>query len=95
MHSVKRLTTGPCWWRLRRLCDQIYARDVCARSIEAGDKTDFDWIGRTGCSESRIAETMLLSRYAQGDWDGGMFPLVPEVLDAAGCGKRVTLLGKC
>jgi hypothetical protein len=24
------------------------------------------------CSESRIAETMLLSRYAPGDWDGGM-----------------------
>jgi hypothetical protein len=28
-------------------------------------------------SESRIAETMLLSRYVQGDWDGGMFPLAP------------------
>ena len=24
---------------------------------------------------------MLLSRYAQGDWDGGMFPLAPEVLE--------------
>jgi uncharacterized protein YjbI with pentapeptide repeats len=28
------------------------------------------------CSESRIAETMLLSRYAQGDWDGGMCPTI-------------------
>src|SRR5262245_13362521 len=33
------------------------------------------------CSESRIAETMLLSEYAQGDWEGGMFPLAPEVLE--------------
>ena len=33
------------------------------------------------CSESRVAETMLLSRYAQGDWYGGMFPLAPEVLE--------------
>jgi len=31
-------------------------------------------------SESRIAETMLLSRYVQGDWDGGMFPLAPRPL---------------
>jgi hypothetical protein len=34
--------------------------------------------GDLNCSESRIAETMLLSRYAQGDWH---VPLVPEVLE--------------
>jgi hypothetical protein len=26
----------------------------------------------TPCHWKKIAETMLLSRYAQGDWDGGM-----------------------
>jgi hypothetical protein len=43
---------------------------------------------RSNRSESRI-ETMLLSRYVQSDWDGGMFPLAPPAARQDQAGRSV------